>query len=32
MKTDVLGVQYDNLTMSEALERGRELLTGDKAA
>ncbi|MGM9564041.1 MAG: WecB/TagA/CpsF family glycosyltransferase [Faecousia sp.] len=32
MKTDVLGVQYDNLTMAEALARGRELLTGDKAA
>lgn len=31
MKTDVLGVQYDNLTMAEALARGRELLTGDKA-
>ena len=26
MKTDVLGIQYDNLTMQEALERGRELL------
>ena len=32
MKTDVLGVQYDNLTMAEALARGRELLTGDKCA
>ena len=32
MKTDVLGVQYDNLTMAEALARGRELLTGNKAA
>lgn len=32
MKTDVLGVQYDNLTMAEALERGRALLTGDKVA
>ena len=32
MKTDVLGVQYENLTMAEALARGRELLTGDKCA
>lgn len=28
MKTDVLGVQYDNVTMQEALARGRELLDG----
>ena len=32
MKTDVLGVLYDNITMEEALQRGRELLQGDKAA
>lgn len=32
MKTDVLGVQYDNVTMAEALVRGRELLCGSKAA
>lgn len=30
MKTDVLGVQYDNVTMEEALERGREILDGHK--
>lgn len=29
MKTDVLGVLYDNVTMQEALERGRLLLEGD---
>lgn len=28
MKTSVLGVQYDNITMAEALERGREILQG----
>lgn len=32
MKTDVLGVLYDNITMDEALQKGRELLQGDKAA
>ena len=32
MKTDVLGVQYDNVTMEEAVARGRELLLGNKAA
>ena len=32
MKTDVLGVQYDNVTMEEAIARGRELLTGEKTA
>lgn len=31
MKTDVLGVLYDNVTMQEALARGREILLGDKA-
>ena len=30
MKTDVLGVRYDNITMEEALERGREILDGHK--
>lgn len=30
MKTDVLGIQYDNLTMQEALERGRELLNSQQ--
>lgn len=30
MKTTVLGVQYDNLTMAEAVERGRSLLLGDE--
>ena len=32
MKTDVLGVLYDNITMEEAICRGRELLNGDRAA
>lgn len=32
MKTDVLGVLYDNVTMDEALARGRELLRGEHAA
>lgn len=32
MKTDVLGVNYDNVTMEEALELGRQLLQGDQAA
>ena len=30
MKTDVLGVRYDNITMEEALARGREILDGHK--
>ena len=32
MKTDVLGVKYDNVTMEEALQIGRQLLQGEKAA
>lgn len=32
MKTDVLGVLYDNVTMDEALAIGERLLQGDKAA
>lgn len=32
MKTDVLGVRYDNLTMEEALEKGRSLLNGTGGA
>ena len=32
MKTDVLGVRYDNVTMEEALAMGKELLRGDRAA
>ena len=32
MKTNVLGVQYDNVTMEEALQIGRQLLQGEKAA
>lgn len=32
MKTDVLGVQYDNITMAEALDCGREILRGSKTA
>ncbi len=30
MKTDVLGVHYDNLTMEEAVQRGRSILEGKK--
>lgn len=32
MKTNVLGVLYDNVTMQEALEKAKELLRGDEAA
>ena len=32
MKTTVLGVAYDNITMAEALQRGRELLSGTETA
>ena len=32
MKTDVLGVQYDNITMEEAVAAGRAFLTGTKTA
>ena len=32
VKTDVLGVLYDNVTMQEALEQGRSLLEGSAAA
>ncbi len=32
MKTDVLGVQYDNVTMEEAVAHGRKLLLGEKTA
>lgn len=32
MKTTVLGVAYDNITMAEALERGRELLAASETA
>ena len=32
MKTDVLGVQYDNITMGEAITAGRAFLTGTKTA
>ena len=32
VKTDVLGVLYDNVTMQEALEQGRSLLEGSEAA
>lgn len=31
MKTDVLGVQYDNVTMEEALQKARTLLAGEEA-
>lgn len=29
MKTDILGIQYNNVTLQEALELGRALLTGN---
>jgi N-acetylglucosaminyldiphosphoundecaprenol N-acetyl-beta-D-mannosaminyltransferase len=32
MKIDVLGVEFDNVTMDEAVSRGAELLEGEKAA
>lgn len=32
MKTNVLGVAYDNITMAEALQRGREILSGTETA
>lgn len=32
MKTDVLGVQYDNVTMAEALVLARQLLNGERPA
>ena len=32
MKTDVMGVLYDNVTMQEALERGAALLEADAPA
>lgn len=32
MKTDVLGVQYDNITMDEAITLARRFLTGSKTA
>lgn len=32
MKTDVLGIRYDNITMEQAVELGCKLMNGDKAA
>lgn len=32
MRTEVLGVGYDNVTMDEALQIGKDLLQGEKAA
>ena len=32
VKTDVLGVQYDNITMEEAVAAGRAILIGEKTA
>ena len=32
MKIDVLGLQFDNVTMDEALRRGEAFLDGDRAA
>ena len=31
MRIDVLGVGFDNVTMTEAVERGMELLRGSEA-
>ena len=30
MKTEILGIQFDNLTQQEAAQRGAELLAEDK--
>ena len=30
MKTEILGVRFDNLTQQEAAQRGRQLLEEDK--
>ena len=32
MKIEVMGVQFDNVTMDEALEKAKEILAGDRAA
>ena len=32
MKIDIMGLQFDNVTMDEALERARQLLAGGKAS
>jgi len=32
MKIDVMGLQFDNVTMDEALERAKQILAGDRAA
>jgi len=32
MKTEVMGVLFDNVTMDEALERAKEILAGNRAA
>ena len=32
MKLEVMGVRFDNVTMDEALERAKEILSGDRAA
>ena len=30
MKTDIMGITFDNVTMQQALERAGEILAGDK--
>ena len=32
MKTDILGVQFDNLTLADAVERGVRLVSEHRAA
>ena len=32
MKQDILGLQFDNVTMDEAVRRGEAFLEGDRAA
>ena len=30
MKTDIMGIAFDNVTMQQALEKAGEILAGDK--
>ena len=32
MRTEVMGVRFDNVTMDEALEQAKQVLAGEKAA
>ena len=31
MKTNVMGIEFDNVTMCEAVEQAKKLLAGDKS-